>query len=94
EDRLVSFGAGEQFPLNDCGIAECTDEEHQQNRRTTAKILFEDQIIIIHRVAEGQILGKIADKYGVRVWDIKAWNRVSSKKLRVGQELLIYLMEE
>jgi len=94
EDRLVSFGAGEQFPINDCDTADCTDEEYQQNRRTTAKILLENQNIVVHRVVDGEILGEIASKYGVQVADIKKWNKVADKRLRVGQELLIYLMDE
>ena len=93
ESRLTSFGASEQFPINDCRSEDCTDEEHQVNRRTTAKILFSDQIIVIHKVANGETLGAIAEKHEVRVWDIKAWNRVNSKKLRIGQELLIYKVE-
>lgn len=38
-ERLESNGYGETRPVVDCVCARCTEEEHQQNRRTTFKIL-------------------------------------------------------
>ena len=38
----------------------------------------------------GDNLSKIANKYGVRVSDIKAWNDLSSDRIRSGQRLTIY----
>jgi hypothetical protein len=93
-ERLTSFGASEQFPLNECGSGvECSEEKHQENRRTTAKILREGESVAVHRVQEGEMLGSIAIKYDVSVLDLKAWNGMKDVNLRVDQQLLIFLSE-
>ena len=39
EDRIKSFGVGEQFPRNHClNDVECTEEEHLYNQRLEIKI--------------------------------------------------------
>ncbi len=43
-----------------------------------------------YRVRSGDYLGKIANRYGVRVSDLKRWNRLRSNNIRVGQRLTIY----
>lgn len=45
---------------------------------------------IRYRVRSGDYLGKIAERYGVRVSQIKNWNGLRSNNLRVGQRLTIY----
>ena len=45
---------------------------------------------IRYRVKSGDYLGKIARRYGVRVSQIKRWNRLRSNNLRIGQRLTIY----
>ncbi len=43
KDRLVPVGYGETKLVNDCvDTVECSDEEHQQNRRTTFRVLKTD----------------------------------------------------
>jgi membrane-bound lytic murein transglycosylase D len=51
--------------------------------------LLKPQTSITYRVRRGDYLGKIADKYGVRISQIKKWNRLRSNKLRIGQRLKI-----
>jgi len=93
-ERITSFGASEQFPLNECGSGvECSEEKHQENRRTTAKILREGESVAVHKVQDGEMLGSIAIKYDVRVFDLKAWNGMKDVNLRVDQQLLIFLSE-
>ena len=58
---------------------------------TTANILRPDERAYVHRVKAGETLFGAAKKYGVAVQDIKAWNGLKSEKMRVGQDLLIYL---
>jgi len=43
-----------------------------------------------YRVKNGDYLGKIANKYGVRVSQIKKWNKLRSNNLKIGQRLTIY----
>ncbi|NND63421.1 MAG: LysM peptidoglycan-binding domain-containing protein [Flavobacteriaceae bacterium] len=45
---------------------------------------------IRYRVRSGDYLGKIANRYGVSVSQIKRWNGLRSTKLRIGQRLTIY----
>ncbi|NVJ88537.1 MAG: LysM peptidoglycan-binding domain-containing protein [Flavobacteriaceae bacterium] len=51
---------------------------------------FEMDKRIRYRVRNGDYLGKIANKFGVRVSQIKSWNRLKSSRLRIGQRLYIY----
>lgn len=46
---------------------------------------------VTHRVRSGDVLGKIAQKYRVRVSDIKKWNKLHSNTIQVGQRLNIWL---
>ncbi len=45
---------------------------------------------IRYKVRSGDFLGKIAERYGVRVSQLKQWNGLRSNNLRVGQRLTIY----
>ncbi len=43
-----------------------------------------------YRVQNGDYLGKIAEKFGVRVSSIKRWNRLRNNRLKIGQRLSVY----
>lgn len=45
---------------------------------------------IRYKVKSGDYLGKIAERYGVGVSEIKRWNGLRSNNLRVGQRLTIF----
>lgn len=45
---------------------------------------------ISHKVKEGETLSSIADKYDVKVEDIKEWNELDTDVIFVGQNLTIY----
>lgn len=59
---------------------------------TTIKKIKEggDGVRIVHKVQNGEYLGKIASKYRVSVSQIKKWNNLRSDSIRVGQRLVIY----
>jgi membrane-bound lytic murein transglycosylase D len=44
----------------------------------------------IYRVRSGDVLGAIADRFGVRVADIKKWNSLYNNTIRVGQRINIW----
>lgn len=46
---------------------------------------------ITYRVRSGDVLGKIAGKYHVRVSDLRRWNNLHGNMIRVGQRLNIWL---
>lgn len=49
-----------------------------------------DGVRIVHKVKNGEYLGRIAGKYNVSVAKIKKWNNLKSDNIRVGQSLVIY----
>ena len=51
--------------------------------------LLKPQTSITYKVRSGDYLGKIANRYNVRVSQIKRWNGLRSNKLRIGQRLKI-----
>ena len=51
---------------------------------------FEMDKRIRYKVRSGDYLGKIANKFGVRVRDIKRWNGLRNHRLKIGQRLSIY----
>lgn len=46
---------------------------------------------VIYKVRSGDVLGIIAQRYRVRVSDIKKWNKLNSNVIRVGQRLNIWV---
>lgn len=45
---------------------------------------------VVYRVRSGDVLGKIAERFQVRVSDIKTWNKIYGTTIRVGQNLTIW----
>ncbi|HKI96971.1 MAG TPA: transglycosylase SLT domain-containing protein [bacterium] len=48
----------------------------------------------LHRVQSGESLWSIAREYGVRMTDLRTWNRLPGSVLQPDQELLVYLPED
>ena len=51
---------------------------------------FEMDKRVRYKVKSGDYLGKIADKFGVRVSDIKRWNSLKTSNLKIGQRIYVY----
>jgi len=52
--------------------------------------LFQINDRIRYKVRNGDYLGKIAGKFGVRVSQLKKWNGLRSNSLKIGQRLTVY----
>ncbi|MFY0604005.1 MAG: LysM peptidoglycan-binding domain-containing protein [Flavobacteriaceae bacterium] len=65
------------------------DEDDSKREKPLPKY-FEMDKRIRYRVRSGDFLGKIANRFGVRVSQIKKWNGLRSNRLRIGQRLSIY----
>lgn len=46
---------------------------------------------IVYKVQRGDVLGKIAGKYGVGIADLRKWNNINGNLIRAGQNLSIWV---
>lgn len=65
-------------------------EADEAKREKPLPKYFEMDKRIRYKVQNGDYLGKIANRYGVRVSDIKRWNGLRNNNLKIGQRLSIY----
>jgi len=79
----------DQFISKEESIYAYADSINKKNANKMPKY-YEANDMIRYRVRSGDVLGKIADRYGVRVSEIRKWNRLKSNNIRVGQRLTIY----
>lgn len=49
-----------------------------------------DKEEVKHKVKSGDVLGVIAQKYGVRISDIQDWNNLKGTRINIGQTLIVY----
>jgi len=47
----------------------------------------------VYKVKQGDVLGKIAERYNVSVRQLRQWNRLRGNLIRIGQRLVIYVPE-
>ncbi|WP_435314676.1 LysM peptidoglycan-binding domain-containing protein [Cellulophaga fucicola] len=78
-----------KFVTNEDAIYVLAEEELKKEEKPLAK-LVEAESQSRYRVRSGDFLGKIAEKFGVRVSEIKRWNGLRSNNLKIGQRLTIY----
>lgn len=86
--RLPAKAIG-KFVANEDAIYKHIEEELAKKEKPLPQ-LFEMDTRVTHKVRNGDVLGKIAERYGVRVSDIKRWNGLRNNTIRVGQRLKIY----
>jgi membrane-bound lytic murein transglycosylase D len=77
------------FVSNEAAIYARVQEELANREKPLPRYVEADERIR-YRVRSGDYLGKIAERYGVSVSQIKRWNGLRSNMLRVGQRLTIY----
>ena len=58
------------------------------SKATSASTASGDKIT--YTVKSGDVLGRIAEKHGVSLANLKSWNGLTSNTIRVGQKLVIY----
>src|SRR5690606_1956814 len=83
---LTSVGT---FVNNETAIYAFAQEEVQEAEKPLPE-LFEQPDKLRYRVKSGDFLGRIADKYGVSIGQIKNWNGMRNSTVKVGQNLIIY----
>ena len=86
--RLPRYAIG-TFVTNEDKIYAFANAEFNQREKPLPQI-FKNDTKIRYRVKNGDYLGKIARKYGVRVSQLKQWNGLRSNNLKIGQRLTVY----
>jgi membrane-bound lytic murein transglycosylase D len=86
--RLPGSSVG-PFVANEGALYEKVQKELAQRDKPLPDYVEADERIR-YRVRSGDYLGKIAERYGVGVSQIKRWNGLKSNNLRIGQRLTIY----
>ena len=80
-----------KFVANEEKIYAFVKQEFESKESPLPKLVSQaSQDRIRYKVRNGDFLGKIAERYGVRVSQIKQWNGLRSNNLRIGQRLTIY----
>lgn len=86
--RLPKSAMG-KFVNNEEAIYAHVTEEIKKMEKPLPQLVKADNKIR-YRVRSGDYLGKIAERYGVGVSQIKRWNGLRSNNLRIGQRLTIF----
>lgn len=82
-------GAMGKFVANEEAIYAHVEKELKSRESPLPQLVKADDRIR-YKVRSGDYLGKIAERYGVGVSQIKRWNGLRSNNLRVGQRLTIF----
>lgn len=99
--NIIPFAAGRDYALRlpSAKIIDFLNKENElyaladaddAKREKPLPRYFEMDKRIRYKVKSGDYLGKIANKFGVRVSSIKRWNRLKNSNLKIGQRLYIY----
>lgn len=78
-----------KFIANEDSIYALATQDFEQNKPAMPTYVEMDSKIR-HRVQRGEVLGTIAEKYGVSVSSIRRWNGLRGNTIRIGQRLTIY----
>ena len=83
---LTSVGS---FVNNEDAIYAFAQGEKEVDEKPAPE-LYDQPEKVRYKVKSGDFLGRIADRYGVAVSQIKNWNGMRSNDVKVGQNLIIY----
>ena len=89
QDKMEHFAEYRNYILDSASKTGQKELEYLA-RNTAGSTYGRDKIV--HRVRSGDVLGKIANQYHVRISDIKKWNKLYSNTIRIGQKLNIWML--
>lgn len=87
--RLPTTTMG-RFVANEEEIYAHVKSELKSQEAITSHVIQSQDDHIRYKVQSGDFLGRIADRHGVSVNDIKNWNGLRNNNLKIGQRLIIY----
>lgn len=76
------------FVTNEEAIYAYVEQEEETSK--PAPELYQQPERIRYKVKGGDALGKIAERYGVSISQIKSWNGMRNDNIRIGQNLIIH----
>lgn len=77
------------FINNEDSIYTLATRDFEQNKQTQpAQVVMDERVR--HTVKRGEVLGTIAESYGVSVSSIRGWNSLRGNTIQIGQRLTIY----
>ncbi len=89
-----------EFLLNKHEITECInvitepiEVATNDRRKSSVSGALAYRQKIVHTVKKGEVLSKVASRYGVSVSQVKSWNGLKGTALRSGQKLVVYKMK-
>ena len=56
----------------------------------TKEILLDEERVV-YTVRKGDYLGKIAREFGVKIFELKQWNNLTSTNLNIGEKIIVYV---
>ena len=72
-----------------------TKKEPTTKKQTSSVATAEGKEKIRHKIMRGETLSSIAEKYNVRISDVRNWNNIAfGKSLRAGKSLTLYVAKE
>lgn len=80
--------AAARYVSNEDAIYSLAAEELAQREQPLPELLTNEPNTV-YRVKSGDYLGRIANKYGVTVKQLKRWNNLRSNKLKIGQRIRV-----
>jgi membrane-bound lytic murein transglycosylase D len=79
-----------KFVTHENAIYAMAEEAFKKAEKPLPQMVVAENNRIRYKVRSGDYLGKIAERYGVGVSQIKRWNGLRSNNLKIGQRLTIY----
>jgi len=87
ENNILAHNRDDYFPNNQL-------KEPVAASNHSSSTVIDGKKKIYHTVKSGEFPGKIAEKYHIRLSDLKKWNNLRSNMLRIGQKLIVYVPED
>tara|TARA_B110000977_G_C11081078_1_gene492969 strand:- start:3551 stop:4315 length:765 start_codon:yes stop_codon:yes gene_type:complete len=100
--NVVPFISGRKYyltlPIDKMGVFVANETQiyahfinlHTLKQKAYPKYSEQDERVV-HRVKNGEYLGKIANRYGCSISKIKKWNNLKNDAISVGQRLILYV---
>ena len=81
---------GQRLTIYRGGVAPSSSSKSSSSSTATSSSSTATGNKITYTVKSGDVLGRIAEKHGVSLANLKSWNGLTSNNIQVGQKLVIY----